>query len=842
MGRRHKTRILGITLITLLAFFLANIGADLYAAPRKSKPVRYNTISDADRVAAAKTALQAAGTLEPEQGSDTNVANMAQKIVNQVASDVIVRVTGSSNPQVSSNGLISYGDEAGSGSVTCTLTKNAAADSAQIWVEVPAAPEADTDQEAVTAAQEALMDSGILKPVEGTDACVVDMAQDIVDDAVDGVIVSVSRSDNAQVSSSGVITYGSSAVTGGVTFKLVKNITSATQAVTVAVPAHVNAVSDTDAIYIAKYALINSGTMRPVEGVDTSVVDIAQAIADKAVDGVTVSVSNSANAQVSSTGVITYSSTAVTGVLTFRVEKNSAVLWQAVTVAVPAHVYTVTDTDVVKSAQAALVSAGTLKPVEGTDTSALTMAQAIVNKAVSGVTVSVSSSANAQVSSSGAITYGSSAVTGMVTFKLTKNSASVTQAVTVAVPAHVSAVTDTDVVKAAQAALVSAGTLKPVEGTDTSALTMAQAIVNKAVSGVTVSVSSSANAQVSSSGAITYGSSAVTGMVTFKLTKNSASVTQAVTVAVPAKTVITILNGYNVKDYGAKGDGVTNDAAAFNSAITAASNSGGGTVYVPAGTYKISLSTGIAMKNNVTLSMYGATLFDHSVVSGKNMITIGNGVTNVQILGGILEGPAQTAGASENYQMGIMMWESPSQITIKDVEIRYFQCDGMYLGCATTSDGAPNRVLVEGCYIHHCGRNGISMISQRSATYRNNEISYIGLNSKTTSTGAGMKFEANASSGKNWVGESIVVEGNNIHHCNIFGIMVSDYWDRSNPYHPVSINLLNNQVHDNAALRTSSYSINSNNCLEFATYSASRWVKWDGTLYSSSQQNGLRTW
>jgi len=44
---------------------------------------------------------------------------------------------------------------------------------------------------------------------------------------------------------------------------------------------------------------------------------------------------------------------------------------------------------------------------------------------------------------------------------------------------------------------------------------------------------------------------------------------------------------YDVQDYGAKGDGVTDDTAAINAAIAAAAGAGGGIVYLPAGTYHV---------------------------------------------------------------------------------------------------------------------------------------------------------------------------------------------------------------------------------------------------------------
>jgi len=57
---------------------------------------------------------------------------------------------------------------------------------------------------------------------------------------------------------------------------------------------------------------------------------------------------------------------------------------------------------------------------------------------------------------------------------------------------------------------------------------------------------------------------------------------------------------YNVKDYGAKGDGQTIDTKSIDAAIDAASEKGGGTVFFPAGTY---LSFTIHLKSFITLNL-----------------------------------------------------------------------------------------------------------------------------------------------------------------------------------------------------------------------------------------------
>jgi polygalacturonase len=110
---------------------------------------------------------------------------------------------------------------------------------------------------------------------------------------------------------------------------------------------------------------------------------------------------------------------------------------------------------------------------------------------------------------------------------------------------------------------------------------------------------------------------------------------------------------YNVKTFGATGDGKTIDTVAINKTIDAAAAAGGGTVYFPAGNY---LSVSIHLKSNVALYLdHGATVvaaetsnnakydppelnewdkyqdFGHS--HWHNSLIWGENITNVSILG-----------------------------------------------------------------------------------------------------------------------------------------------------------------------------------------------------------------
>ena len=121
---------------------------------------------------------------------------------------------------------------------------------------------------------------------------------------------------------------------------------------------------------------------------------------------------------------------------------------------------------------------------------------------------------------------------------------------------------------------------------------------------------------------------------------------------------------YDVRAFGAKGDGRTLDTPAINKAIEAAAAAGGGTVNFPAGTY---LSVSIRLRSNITLQLNpGAIILAAEPIRGKltydlpepnewdmyqdfghshwqNSLIWGIGVENVQILGpGLINGKGLT--------------------------------------------------------------------------------------------------------------------------------------------------------------------------------------------------------
>ena len=140
----------------------------------------------------------------------------------------------------------------------------------------------------------------------------------------------------------------------------------------------------------------------------------------------------------------------------------------------------------------------------------------------------------------------------------------------------------------------------------------------------------------------------------------------AIAAGVSAKAATPIVkgDGFNVRSFGAVGDGKTLDTAAINKAIDAANAAGGGTVLFPAGSY---LSYSIHLRSNVDLYLdQGSTIiaadgtgydaaepneWDHYQDYGHshwhNSLLWGEGIENIGILGpGLMWGRGLSPGWS----------------------------------------------------------------------------------------------------------------------------------------------------------------------------------------------------
>lgn len=115
----------------------------------------------------------------------------------------------------------------------------------------------------------------------------------------------------------------------------------------------------------------------------------------------------------------------------------------------------------------------------------------------------------------------------------------------------------------------------------------------------------------------------------------------------------------NVKDYGATGDGMTDDVTAIRQALKALTSAGGGTLLFPPGTYNASAA--MQVTDNVNISGYGATITRGFFGLSERGRGYGAGPRNVTIRGmrflGSFTGTKRVVG---------MSWHHAQNITIED--------------------------------------------------------------------------------------------------------------------------------------------------------------------------------
>ena len=171
----------------------------------------------------------------------------------------------------------------------------------------------------------------------------------------------------------------------------------------------------------------------------------------------------------------------------------------------------------------------------------------------------------------------------------------------------------------------------------------------------------------------------------------------------------------SVKDFGAKGDGVTDDAAAIQAAVDSLPASGG-TVFVPAGDYRVSTSV-VLGRDNISLVGQGASSVLRSLPSETLFPVIllpDSPVKNVTISNLVADGNHNPISG----QCGIWIQQG-SYVTISGVIVRNISGDGIQVANGSNPN---DHVTIKNCQVAGIHRNGIHIGDATNTTIEDNYI------------------------------------------------------------------------------------------------------------------------
>ena len=189
----------------------------------------------------------------------------------------------------------------------------------------------------------------------------------------------------------------------------------------------------------------------------------------------------------------------------------------------------------------------------------------------------------------------------------------------------------------------------------------------------------------------------------------------------------------NVRDTGAKGDGLADDTAAIQKAIDRVGGKGG-TVLVPDGVYMVNAiaPAQLALKSRMTLKLSpGAALKAiPNAEQAYSILTI-SGASDIAVIGGTLEGDRDHhQGNTGEWGMGIRITGGASRITISDVTVKKMWGDGFYI------DGAKD-VAICSVTADFNRRQGLSIIDAEGVLVTNSVFK----NTRGTRPSAGIDLE-----------------------------------------------------------------------------------------------------
>jgi len=125
----------------------------------------------------------------------------------------------------------------------------------------------------------------------------------------------------------------------------------------------------------------------------------------------------------------------------------------------------------------------------------------------------------------------------------------------------------------------------------------------------------------------------------------------------------------NVRDFGATGDGVTDDTAAIQAALDAANSAGGGEVYVPTGSYALKaplrIYSNTRLRADKRATFIRAASYSPMLLPGIGDVDGYEGVQNVEVSGGTWDGNGSQFPSGFSH----LMFGHARNILIQDVQL-----------------------------------------------------------------------------------------------------------------------------------------------------------------------------
>lgn len=234
-----------------------------------------------------------------------------------------------------------------------------------------------------------------------------------------------------------------------------------------------------------------------------------------------------------------------------------------------------------------------------------------------------------------------------------------------------------------------------------------------------------------------------------------------------------LVDGKNAKQFGAKGDGLTDDTTALQLALDNCKD-----LFIPNGTYLIevnggdsyeaSVASGLIIPSNchLVLAQNAIIQADANLYSYYRVLNLTH-VNNVVIEGGKIYGDKLTRQGNFTEFGHCIVLEEANDVIIRDCNVAYAIGDSITL--KSDDQSATNysyNVRIENCKLHDSRRQGISVIAGKNCIISGNEI----YNIDGTAPQAGIDIEPNYDTNPC---ENIKIVNNFIHDTTGYSVLVA---------------------------------------------------------------------